>query len=83
MSNGHATPKKYPEEYFVNASPPNHNPIIGMLKDDTLCNVRNALCALKELADTPDFAMTKNAGSGYHLLMTCLVDAVCFDIYSR
>ena len=54
-----------------------------MMKDDTLCNVRDGLCTMRELSEAPDFAMTKNAIEGYHMFMTCLVDAINFELYNR
>ena len=76
-------PKKYSTKYFLKTLPSTHNPLIGMLRDDTLCNVRNALCALREITETPDFGMTEHAIDGYHLLMTGIVDAINFELYKR
>jgi len=83
MLKGQDEHKKYRKKYFIKSFPPNHNPLIGMLKDDTLCNIRNGLCTLRELTEAPDFAMTENAIDGYHLLMTCMVDAINFELYNR
>lgn len=75
--------KKYSEKYFLNDLPPTHNPLIGMMYEDTLCNVRNSLCALKEITESPDFAASKQAINGYHILTSCMVEALNFELYFR
>lgn len=75
--------RKYPKQYFVNTFPPNHNPIIGMLQEDTMCNVRNTLCTLQELTETEEFGSGEHVIDGYHMLLNCLISAMNFELYNR
>ena len=76
-------PKKYTKKYFERPFPPNHNPLIASSRADTLNNVSNALYALKELTESPDFGMTDNTTTGFHFLMLCVIKAVDFENYNR
>ena len=78
-------PKKYGEKYFFKNSspPPPHNPMIGSMQDDTLCNVRDGLCLIRELAEVPDFSPTKHTMTGFHFLMTTMINALNFEIEHR
>ena len=63
--------------------PATHNPLIGTLQIDTLTNANDALCALKTLTDVQDFSMNEDVRTGLHLLMTCVIRAVEFEIKGR
>ncbi len=76
-------PKKYGKKYFRNTIPPPHNPMIGDMQDDTLCNVRDGLCLMKELSEIPDFEPTKRTMMGFHFLMTTMINALSFEIENR
>lgn len=75
--------KKFADNYFEDEFPPNHNPAIGPQSADTLSNVRNGLCALDELARSPEFSNSKEVTEGYGILSACLVSALEFEIYNR
>ena len=63
--------------------PATHNPLISALQIDTLTNIHDALCALKTLTDVQDFGMNEDVKTGLHLLMTCIIRAVEFEIKGR
>lgn len=80
----HSKVKRYGRRYFQNPFPPNHNPLIGTLQVDTLVNARDALYALQELTEHPEeVALTTNTTVGLHFLMTCVIDALQFEIKHR
>ena len=60
-----------------------HNPLISTLQIDTLTNVHDALCALKTLTDVQDFSMNEDVRTGLHLLMTCIIRALEFEVKER
>ncbi len=77
-------PKKYGNKYFSNPTPPPpHNPMIGSMQGDTLCNVRDGLCLIRELAEVPDFSPTERTMMGFHFLMTTMINALSFEIENR
>ncbi len=82
-SQKHNKPKKYTQSYFNRPFPPNHNPLIESNRADTLSNISDALYALKELTESPDFGMSQNATTGLHFLMMCVIRAVDFENYHR
>ena len=77
------TLSEYPKEFFAETPPPNHNPLIGALQKDTLCNARDALCAIRELTEISDFSLTEYSSTGIYFLMTCIVNALSFEINNR
>lgn len=77
------SPKKYTQKYFDRPFPPNHNPLIASLPKDTLANVRDALCTLKELTEAPDFGLSEGSATGLHFLMLCIIKAVDFEVNNR
>ena len=83
MPKGHNTPKKYPEQYFSNPLPPTHNPLIASMQIDTFTNVRDTLCTLRELTEVQEFGLAEHSLSGLHFLITCIIEAVDFEIKNR
>jgi len=74
---------KYYAEYFESDLPATHNPLIGILPVDTLNNTRNALCTLREYSELSGTQPQKEASTGFYTLMTCVIDALDFEIHSR
>ncbi|GGX59802.1 hypothetical protein [Saccharospirillum salsuginis] len=72
-----------PSEYFIKDLPATHNPLIGILPVDTLNNTRNALCTLREFSENPGVAPKQEANTGFYSLMTCVIDALDFEIHGR
>ncbi len=60
-----------------------HNPLIKDETADTLSSVRNALCCLQALADSPSFLMSDRALNGFQVLAACLIEALNFELYCR
>ena len=83
MSNNQTPSEKYALEYFESDLPTTHNPLIGILPVDTLNNTRNALCTLREFSETPGVTPKQEANTGFYSLMTCIIDALDFEIHSR
>ncbi len=84
MQENQYKPKKYGKNYFNKTPPPPpHNPMIGSVQGDTLCNVRDGLCLIRELAEVPDFSPTERTMMGFHLLMTTMINALSFEIENR
>lgn len=64
--------------------PPNHNPLIGVLHKDTLNNVRDCLFTLQEMTSARDgLMMSERSTTGLYFLMTCILDALQFEIEHR
>ncbi len=83
MSKGHRTPKTLTEQYFKNPLPPTHNPLIASSQIDTFTNVRDTLCTLRELTEVKEFGLAEHSLTGLHFLMTCVIEAVDFEIKNR
>ena len=64
MTDNNLNPETYSKEYFAQEFPPNHNPLIGSMREDTLCNVRDALHALNELNETQELRSFESAQVG-------------------
>lgn len=73
---------EFSTDYFYNP-PPNQNPIIGAFQNDTLINVRDCLMLLGDISLYKDTMMADGAITGYYHLMTCLRQALAFEIDHR
>ncbi len=83
MPKGHQTPKKCTKHYFEKPLPPTHNPLIASSQIDTFTNVRDTLCTLRELTEVKEFGLAEHSLTGLHFLMTCVIEAVDFEINGR
>ena len=83
MSEGQDNTQNHSENYLQDDLPANHNPLIGTLHRDTLCNVRDALCTLRELSEVRDLSATEHTMTGFHFLMTCIINALNFELEQR
>ncbi len=83
MPKGCNTPNKYTKQYFENPLPLTHNPIIASSQIDTFTNVRDTLCTLRELTEVQEFGLAEHSLTGLHFLMTCVIEAVDFEIRGR
>ncbi|MBX2807878.1 MAG: hypothetical protein KTR20_04525 [Cellvibrionaceae bacterium] len=81
--NQHAESQQYAKKYFRKPFPPNHNPIIGSMRIDTLCNAHNALCLLRQITEPKDYQTEKDVEKGLFFLMTCIINALYFEINNR
>lgn len=72
----------FPADIFSNP-PPNQNPLIGSIHGDTLINVRDCLDLLSDLGFYEDTMMTDGAITGYYRLMSCVRNALVFEISHR
>jgi len=77
------TPKKYNKKYFDKPFPPNHNPIIGTHCLDTINNVHNALCFIRESHEAPDNESEEESRTGLFFLLTCLIQWLRFEMENR
>lgn len=77
------TAKKYGSRYFEKPFPPNHNPIIGPHYLDTITNVHNALCFIRESHEAPDYESEEDAQTGLFFLLTCLIQSLRFEMENR
>ena len=73
----------FTDNYFINDLPPTHNPLIAHQSMDTLSNVRDTLCVLRELTEANEFSLNDNSTAGLHFLMTCIIRAVEFEVEHR
>ena len=73
----------YRDEYFMSELPPTHNPLIASLPLDTLSNVRDTLCTLRELTETGEFSLNENSTTGLYFVQTCIIKALEFEIEYR
>lgn len=83
MPNRHNSSGGCPSDYFLRDLPATHNPLIGILPIDTLNNTRNALCTLREYSELSGTQPQREASTGFYTLMTCVIDALDFEIHSR
>jgi len=66
--------------------PPNHNPLIGLLHGDTLINVCDSLSTLQDLTVSPpngELNLSPPSNNGLYFLMSCIIDALRFEIDHR
>lgn len=75
----------YPE--YLDKLPPNHNPVIGFSRDDTLANVADVLAVLEHLFVFPDGEQhadfSKEETTGMACILSCLMQALRFEINHR
>ncbi len=83
MSDQENEPTKYSQEYFDRPFPPNHNPIIGYNHLDTISNVHNALCFIRETYEAPDYESEKDIDTGLFFILTCLIHGLRFEMENR
>ncbi|MES9862836.1 MAG: hypothetical protein ABW157_20795 [Candidatus Thiodiazotropha sp. LLP2] len=76
------TKHSIPTDIFHNP-PPNQNPLIGVLQADTLANIRDCLTLLGDLGLYKETQLTDSASNGVYHLMTCVNDALRFEIDYR
>jgi len=73
-----------PHPLLSDPLPPTHNPLIGALHKDTLNNIRDSLCTLQEITSIPnEVMMSDRSTTGLYFLMTCILDALQFEIEYR
>ncbi len=73
-----------PHPLLSDPLPPTHNPLIGVLHKDTLNNIRDSLHTLQEITGIPNGVMTSDRSiTGLYFLMTCILDALQFEIEHR
>jgi hypothetical protein len=77
--------KKYSKKFFSKTLPANHNPLIGSLHGDTLHNIHDAIALLQELSLHSDDGLmpSPSANMGYYFLMSCILNALRFELYNR
>jgi len=88
MSKGNKKSKKqqYSRKYFIKTFPPNHNPLIGMVHDDTLKNVHDVIVVLQDLAvssEQDQIASSPYTAGGLFRLTECVLYALRFELYHR
>lgn len=66
-----------------NPAHPMINPVIGGLANDTLANIHDTLCLLKELIDVRELELTAQASSGLQVVMGCLIKAIDYETQHR
>jgi len=79
-------PRPHRQDTLQEPLPSNHNPLIGVLQRDTLNNVRDALHTVWEFTDKSQdqgISMSPRATMGLYWLMSCIVDALQFEIEHR
>lgn len=65
---------------------PIHNPIIGLLPDDTYNDVTAVLSLLHDISwsrDTEELCLNKQQTRGLSCVLLCLVDAMNYELYHR
>ncbi len=74
----------YPE--YLDNPPPNHNPLIGFSREDTLANVMDSLAILQHLfafhADN-EVVFNGEEASGVACVISCLLQALRFEVNNR
>ena len=83
MSNQATEPTQYSPEYFAKSLPPNHNPIIGDSHLDTISNVHNALCFIRETYVVPAHESDTDTDTGLFFILTCLIHGLRFELENR
>ena len=85
-SHKHSHKKQYSKKYFSKQFPPNHNPLIGLLADDTFNNIYDVLALLQELTITKPneglFLSDASTGGVYYLLENAK-NALKFEVHHR
>jgi len=76
--------KRYSKNYFQKPFPPNHNPLIGTMQVDTLCNVRDAIYTIQDLSTLPEgIDLSPKSSTGMYFIMNCILNALQFEIQHR
>ena len=76
--------KQYSEKYFQKPFPPNHNPLIGAMRYDTLCNVRDAIYTIQDLTNPPEgINLSTKSSTGMYFILNCVIGALQFEIWHR
>ena len=78
--------RKYSKKFFRKPFPPNHNPLIGTVPDDTIHNVLDVVSVLQELTINPEqgeLVFSEFSTSGFFLVLSCIRDALRFELYHR
>lgn len=85
MSKGNKKSKKqqYSRKYFIKTFPPNHNPLIGMLHDDTLKNVHDSIVVFQDIAVSSEQDSSRYTTEGLFWLLECVLYALRFELHHR
>lgn len=74
----------YSKKYFQKPFPPNHNPLIGTMPVDTLCNIRDVIATIQDLTNLSEESnLSTSSATGVHLIFSCVFDALQFEIQHR
>lgn len=75
-----------PEMHPLNINSATHNPIIGMLPQDSFNNIYAVLATVKTtitFADVEGCGLEGNSAHGMYMIMNCVMDALRYEMEHR